>query len=159
MFVHDRRASCASEVASLKTQSFGRLPKRDKLGSTPNNPEMAKRKTLKRAFDDFQAQEKQKQRRQAHEKRLAEQDKPKAKKSKKNGQTRSRQIYQPFRDGESVLFVGEGNFSFALAFAKRFPTSAKLSIATSYDKREEALKKYADLEEILRQAGSVLRKL
>ena len=117
---------------------------------------MKKRKDLKRAFGEFQAQEKQKQRREAHEKRLAEhQDRPKAaKKAKKNGKSSAnKRIYQPFADGESVLFVGEGNFSFALAFANRFPASAKLSVATSYDRREDALKKYADLEGIIKQVS------
>lgn len=111
---------------------------------------MAKRKTLKRAFEDYQTQEKKRTRQKAHEKRLEEQDKPKAKKLKK-AQARSRRINQPFKDGETVLFVGEGNFSFALAFARRFPASAKVSVATSYDKREDAIKKYSDLEGILDQ--------
>jgi 25S rRNA (uracil2634-N3)-methyltransferase len=77
-------------------------------------------------------------------------------KSKAGQQARQRQAIQPYRDGEAVLLVGEGNFSFARAYAKRFPRSAKVSVATSYDSEKEAKEKYSDLEAILADVSSVL---
>ena len=61
--------------------------------------------------------------------------------------TKPRAVYNPYRDGESVLFVGEANFSFAKSWAARYPNSAKVSIATSYDSEDDAGKKYSDLQE------------
>jgi len=61
--------------------------------------------------------------------------------------TKPKAIYNPYRDGESVLFVGEANFSFAKTWAVRYPNSAKLSIATSYDSESDASNKYSDLQE------------
>lgn len=59
----------------------------------------------------------------------------------------SRLVYQPYRNDESVLLVGEGDFSFARTWASRFPQSARMSVATSYDSQEEAERKYPDTQE------------
>lgn len=117
-----------------------------------------KGKSLKNALARELAAQGEKDRRAAYEKRQLElqkqpgaggTSKKQSAKGKAVQQARQRQAIQPYRDGEATLLVGEGNFSFARAYAKRFPRSAKLSIATSYDSEKEAKEKYSDLEAIL----------
>ena len=123
-----------------------------------------KGKSLKNALARELAAQSEKERRAAYEKRQLELQKQQgaggvskkqSAKSKAGQQARQRQAIQPYRDGEAVLLVGEGNFSFARAYAKRFPRSAKLSVATSYDSEKEAKEKYSDLEAILVDVSSV----
>ena len=123
-----------------------------------------KGKSLKNALARELAAQSEKDRRAAYEKRQLELQKQSAaggasKKQSAKGkavqQARQRHAIQPYRDGEAVLLVGEGNFSFARAYAKRFPRSAKVSVATSYDSEKEAKEKYSDLEPILADVSSV----
>jgi len=47
-----------------------------------------------------------------------------------------------------VLLIGEGNFSYALAWAKHCPIQLT---ATSFDSQEELIKKYPESVEILKK--------
>ncbi|GAA6064715.1 hypothetical protein JCM10212_000829 [Sporobolomyces blumeae] len=87
---------------------------------------------------------------------------------------RKKALAQPFRRGEKVLLVGEGNFSFAhslllpLSTAEAESTSSpvplplvtpSLLLATSFDSHKTALEKYPDVEshvEALRAAGATV---
>lgn len=71
----------------------------------------------------------------------------KASGSKQRTAQASRKQYNPYRNGERVLFVGEGDLSFAVAWAERYPASAKRSIATCFDSLETAKAKYIKLEQ------------
>lgn len=50
----------------------------------------------------------------------------------------------PFTEEESILFVGEGNFSFACSLAELFPSNAYRMIATCYDSETQVKEKYED---------------
>ena len=119
-----------------------------------------KRKSLKGALSEQQQSLDEKTRRESLERRQAEQlrlqnrknsgtqGKGKGKgKAIENMQQNQGKVYNPYHDGESVLFVGEGNFSFASSWATMFPEAAKLSMATSYDTEADAKRKYSDLME------------
>lgn len=117
-----------------------------------------KGKSLKKALTKHLTAEHEQKRRLAYEERQRELEKqkahPKAKSNKPTaGKQPSKPSYQPYHDGQRILLVGEGNFSFALAFAKRFPHSAKVSIATAYDSEEEAKRKYSDVVDNVKQVG------
>lgn len=116
-----------------------------------------KGKSLKKALTKHLNAEHEQKRRTAYEERQQQLEKlkanPKAKSKAAKEKQKSRNSYQPYHDGQRILLVGEGNFSFALAFAKRFPNSAKVSIATSYDTEEEAQRKYSDLSDNVKQVG------
>jgi len=118
---------------------------------------MAKRKGLKNALVRQQVRQDEKTRTENYERRQADQLKlqgkggstsktsaMKGKSKAKASSSQAKMVYQPYRDGESVLFVGEGNFSFAVSWAEKYPASAKLSFATSYDSEEDAERKYND---------------
>lgn len=115
---------------------------------------MAKGKSLKKALTKHLTAEQEKSRRASYEERQRENEKQKAHPKAKSKaaaaavkKQKERSSYQPYHNGQRVLLVGEGNFSFAVAFAKRFPASAKMSIATAYDTEEEAKRKYSDTAE------------
>lgn len=140
---------------------------------------MKKPKGLQKALGKQQQQQARRKRQEAHEKRqeelLKQQNKPKPKsgsapsssKSKGKGKAEAETTdgpstadgvavkrapkYSPYHDGQTVLFVGEGDFSFAVSWASKYPRSAKQSVATSYDSREVGSSKYPDL------AGNVER--
>ena len=68
----------------------------------------------------------------------------------------------PFRGSDSILLIGEGNFSFAVALLQHPPTplehhpSANI-VATAYDTEEECYSKYPDAEQnvrVLREKGA-----
>jgi 25S rRNA (uracil2634-N3)-methyltransferase len=68
----------------------------------------------------------------------------------------------PFRASDSILLIGEGNFSFAVALSQHPPTpldhlpSANI-VATAYDTEEECYSKYPDAEQnvrVLREKGA-----
>ena len=71
----------------------------------------------------------------------------KASTSKHSTAQASRKQYNPYWNGERVLFVGEGDLSFAVAWAERYPASAKRSIATCFDSLDAAKAKYTKLEQ------------
>jgi len=117
-----------------------------------------KNKSLKKSLTKHLTAQHEKERRTAYEERHKEVGKQKSKSKPISGlkePKRQRPSYQPYHDGQRVLLVGEGNFSFALAFAKRFPRSAKVSIATAYDSEEEAKRKYTDTESNVKQVSLV----
>ena len=114
-----------------------------------------KGKGLKKALTKHQTAEHEQKRRTAYEERQQQLEKskghPKQKPKPATSKQKSKPSYQPYHNGQRILLVGEGNFSFALAFAKKFPNSAKNSIATAYDTEEEAKRKYSDCEENVKQ--------
>jgi 25S rRNA (uracil2634-N3)-methyltransferase len=60
-------------------------------------------------------------------------------------------------DEMKVLIVGDGNFSFSVAFSKRFPDISL--VATSFDGEDELCSKYAGFErrrDILRSNGHIV---
>lgn len=122
-----------------------------------------KGKSLKKALTKHLTAEHEQKRRTAYEERQQQLEKtkahPKAKSKAAKEKQKSRNSYQPYHDGQRVLLVGEGNFSFALAFAKRFPNSAKVSIATAYDTEDEAKRKYSDVADNVKQVGHHHNKL
>jgi 25S rRNA (uracil2634-N3)-methyltransferase len=68
----------------------------------------------------------------------------------------------PFSGSDSILLIGEGNFSFAVALLQHPPTplehlpSANV-VATAYDTEEECYSKYPDAEQnvrVLREKGA-----
>ena len=67
-----------------------------------------------------------------------------------------RRVLPPWADSPSdfVLLVGEGNFSFARALARRFGGLGTRIVATSYDTREQVLAKYPDATEILEELNT-----
>lgn len=68
-------------------------------------------------------------------------------KSKSSKQTNSGQIrkpYIPFQQDETVLLVGEGDFSFAVSLIEEKYVSPSNLIATSYDTKEQVEQKYVD---------------
>ena len=66
-------------------------------------------------------------------------------------EVRRRNAFVPYARGDHILLVGEGNFSFARALARRFNGCANRLIATSYDTRAELLRKYPDFPAILEE--------
>ncbi|KAL7010372.1 hypothetical protein EMMF5_000395 [Cystobasidiomycetes sp. EMM_F5] len=118
---------------------------------------MAKRRSLKKALANEKQRTYERNRAAAAAKKQAEYEKPKSKQSKVDkGKGRavdepraSKRPYQPYVDGESVLFVGEGDLSFAAAWSKRFPKSACRSVATCYDSEATARAKYKHLDDNL----------
>lgn len=116
-----------------------------------------KGKSLKKSLTKHLTAEQEKSRRASYEERQRENEKqkshPKAKSKAVSARQKEKSSYQPYHNGQRVLLVGEGNFSFAVAFAKRFPASAKVSVATAYDTEEEAKRKYSDTEENVKLVG------
>lgn len=119
---------------------------------------MAKNKKLKTVLGRALQQEAETAKRRAYEKRQEEAAKNgppgNGKRSKNKGKGKAlpqqeTKAYNPYVNGESVLLVGEGNFSFAAAWAERYPLSAAKSVATSYDAEADAKKKYSDIQEHL----------
>ena len=64
---------------------------------------------------------------------------------------RRKNAFVPYADQDFILLVGEGNFSFARALARRFGGLGTRIVATSYDTREEVLSKYPDVAGILEE--------
>ena len=62
--------------------------------------------------------------------------------------------FVPYSPSDFVLLVGEGNFSFARALARRFGGLGTRIVATSYDTREQVLAKYPDATEILEELNT-----
>ncbi|CAG8451442.1 6712_t:CDS:2 [Ambispora leptoticha] len=65
----------------------------------------------------------------------------------------------PYKQGESILLVGEGNFSFACSLAEHILTTGETITATSYDNEELVYEKYEDAREnikILREYGATV---
>lgn len=120
-----------------------------------------KGKSLKKALNKQLTAQHEQKRRTAYEERQKQLEKSKGQakqKSKPAAQkAKSKPSYQPYHDGQRILLVGEGNFSFALAFAKKFPNSAKNSIATAYDSEEEAKRKYSDCEGNVKQVRHMIK--
>ena len=120
---------------------------------------MKKGRGLKKALGAQQKRAEEKSRQEAFDRRHAEQVKQritgnhgakgKSKMVAKDTQTKA---YNPYREGERVLFVGEGNFSFARSWAAKYPEAAKKSIATSYDSEVDAQRKYGDLQDHISKA-------
>lgn len=127
---------------------------------------MVKNKKLKTALGRALQQEAETAKRRAYEKRQEEAAKngPPGKNSKtKSNKGKGKAVpqpekktYNPYVNGESVLLVGEGNFSFAAAWAKRYPVSAAKSVATSYDVEADAKRKYTDIQKHLDKVKSIL---
>lgn len=53
----------------------------------------------------------------------------------------------PFTDEDSILLVGEGNFSFAKSIADLLPSITYKMVATCYDSKEDLNEKYNDANE------------
>ena len=64
---------------------------------------------------------------------------------------RRKNAFVPYADKDFILLVGEGNFSFARALARRFGGLGTRIVATSYDTKEEVLSKYPDVAGILEE--------
>ena len=62
---------------------------------------------------------------------------------------RKKNAFVPYTSDDTILLVGEGNFSFARALVRRFQGLATRLVATSYDTEEEVLSKYPEFPEIL----------
>lgn len=116
-----------------------------------------KGRSLKKSLTKHLTSEQERTQRAAYEQRQRELEKqrahPKAASKSALAKQKERASYQPYHNGQRVLLVGEGNFSLAAAFAKRFPASAKVSIATAYDTEEEAKRKYSDVADNVKQVG------
>lgn len=70
--------------------------------------------------------------------------------SKKNQAWQKQQRgFIPFDKDDSVLLVGEGDFSFALSIVEEALIDPENLIATSFDTREQLLEKYPDIEDTL----------
>ena len=67
---------------------------------------------------------------------------------------RRKNAFVPYSPSDFVLLVGEGNFSFARALARRFGGLGTRIVATSYDTREQVLAKYPDATEILEELNT-----
>jgi 25S rRNA (uracil2634-N3)-methyltransferase len=69
---------------------------------------------------------------------------------------RRKNAFVPYNAKDTILLIGEGNFSFARALVRRFEGLATRVIATSYDTREEVISKYPEyptVQEELEAAG------
>ncbi|KAK7465315.1 hypothetical protein VKT23_005294 [Stygiomarasmius scandens] len=79
-------------------------------------------------------------------------------KSAHTGSYTTRRPTIPFRPTDTILLIGEGNFSFARALVLNPPTNSGLEhlpprnvTATAYDTEEECFGKYPDAEEIVKE--------
>jgi 25S rRNA (uracil2634-N3)-methyltransferase len=72
-------------------------------------------------------------------------------KLEKRRESRRKNAYCPYHIEDTILLVGEGNFSFARALVRRFNGVATRLIATCYDTKEEVTRKYPEYPNILEE--------
>ncbi|CAD6910437.1 unnamed protein product [Tilletia controversa] len=73
-----------------------------------------------------------------------------ASKVQKPSRTRKERVFMPFQQDDSILLVGEGNFSFALSLLQPpHSLSPRQILATAYDSEQECYRKYPDAEAIV----------
>lgn len=60
-----------------------------------------------------------------------------------------KKAFIPFEAQDTVLLVGEGDFTYALSLVKQNYVAPENLIATSFDSREELLAKYSDVQKVL----------
>ncbi|OUM69188.1 hypothetical protein PIROE2DRAFT_68585 [Piromyces sp. E2] len=65
----------------------------------------------------------------------------------KNHKQLSQKDFIPFTEEDSILFIGEGNFSFAKSVAELLPAITYKMVATCYDNETELKEKYNDAAE------------
>lgn len=68
------------------------------------------------------------------------------KQKKRQQQAQQKKSFLPFTSSESVLLVGEGDFTFACSIIKNEYVQPENLIATSFDSEEELLAKYPDVK-------------
>ena len=64
---------------------------------------------------------------------------------------RKKNAFVPYTVNDTILLVGEGNFSFARALVRRYQGVATRLVATSYDTKEEVLSKYPEFPIVLEE--------
>uniref|UniRef100_A0A0G4IB23 25S rRNA (uridine-N(3))-methyltransferase BMT5-like domain-containing protein n=1 Tax=Chromera velia CCMP2878 TaxID=1169474 RepID=A0A0G4IB23_9ALVE len=131
----------------------------------------AKKKSgLKSLFGKFEKQRKVIEKHKAKEQRLQEKAagvpsssvpaSSSAAASAKQKQNRGPSLKGAYSEGQRILLVGEGNFSFAHALCEKFGGNGGGITATAYDDGETVLSKYPDAKEHLgavREAGGDVR--
>lgn len=76
--------------------------------------------------------------------------KPKKATSTKQKQNPQKKAFIPFEKSDTLLLVGEGDFTFARSLVTLNYIAAENLIATSFDTHQELLEKYPDVEEVLK---------
>ena len=64
---------------------------------------------------------------------------------------RRKNAFVPYHVEDTILLIGEGNFSFARALVRRFEGVATRLIATSYDTKEQVITKYPEFPTVLEE--------
>lgn len=113
-------------------------------------PGHGKKASLKATLQSQQSRLKAKQK-AAHAVQVAEQ---KGKRRRSQSSSKSNPPTVPFRPTDTILLIGEGNFSFARALLVDPPTGLEhlppaAVTATSYDSEEDCYAKYPDAKEIV----------
>ncbi|KAE8213033.1 hypothetical protein CF327_g3383 [Tilletia walkeri] len=80
-------------------------------------------------------------------------------KAQKTSKPRRQRTFMPFQKDDSILLVGEGNFSFALSLLQApHSLSPRQILATAYDSEQECYRKYPDAEGIVAKIRELAQK-